>query len=120
MEEGCESFRIVAYSSPMKYALRTRFGKDIIAQFMPPARPTKRERVVILCDGMPTLPSKHSVLEFFEEGILGISSALPWVVGVGWVVSSRVAGCRYSHGNGWFGERIQRCVERHDDEVVAS
>ena len=51
----------------MKYALRTRFGKDIVAQFMPPSRPTKRERVVILCDGMPTLPSKQSLLEFFSK-----------------------------------------------------
>jgi hypothetical protein len=51
----------------MTYALRTRFGRDIVAEFMPPARATRRERVVILCDGMPTLPSKASLLEFFAR-----------------------------------------------------
>lgn len=51
----------------MKYALRTQLGQDIIAEFMPQARPTKRERVIILCDGMPTVPGKRSVLEFFSR-----------------------------------------------------
>ena len=51
----------------MSYALRTRFGRDIVAEFLVPARKTARERVIILCDGMPTLPSKGSLLEFFAR-----------------------------------------------------
>jgi len=51
----------------MKYALRTRFGRDIVAEFMPPARTGRRTRVIILCDGMPTLPSRQSLLEFFAR-----------------------------------------------------
>lgn len=51
----------------MSYALRTRFGRDIIAEFMPPVRLGKHARVIILCDGMPTTPSKGSLLEFFAR-----------------------------------------------------
>lgn len=47
------------------YALRTRFTKDIVAEFMIPRKDTGN--VVILCDGMPTMPRKHVVLEFFQK-----------------------------------------------------
>lgn len=47
------------------YALRTRFKKDIVAEFMVPRKNTGN--VIILCDGMPTMPRKHPVLEFFQK-----------------------------------------------------
>lgn len=37
---------------------RTRFARDIVCEFLPPARPRKRQRVIILCDGMPGIPRK--------------------------------------------------------------
>ena len=43
---------------------RTRFKKQIVAEFLPPARSGKRQRVVILCDGMPSIPRKRGLLEF--------------------------------------------------------
>ena len=51
----------------MPYALRTRFAKEIVAEFLPPRRATKRQRVVITCDGAPSVPSKSSLLEFFSQ-----------------------------------------------------
>ena len=39
---------------------RTRFAKDIVAEFLPPSRPRKLQRVIILCDGMPGIPRKQS------------------------------------------------------------
>jgi len=44
---------------------RTRFAKDIITEFLPPRRISRR--VVVLCDGLPTLPSKSAVLEHFSR-----------------------------------------------------
>jgi alpha-beta hydrolase superfamily lysophospholipase len=49
------------------YTLRTRFGKDIVAEFLPPARPTKKQRVIILCGGMPGSPGKKDQLDFFSK-----------------------------------------------------
>lgn len=43
--------------------LRARFKKQIIAEFMVPAKPSTK--VIILCDGMPGVPSKKSLMEFF-------------------------------------------------------
>ena len=50
-----------------KYALRTRFAKDMVTECFPPARKTKRERVVIICEGMPTMPGKGKLLEFLSK-----------------------------------------------------
>jgi esterase/lipase len=47
--------------------LRTRFKKDIVAEFLSPARKTKKDKVIILCDGMPSVPSKKHLLEFFSK-----------------------------------------------------
>jgi pimeloyl-ACP methyl ester carboxylesterase len=47
--------------------MRTRFGKDIVGEFLPPTRATKKQRVVIMCDGAPSLPSKKQLLEFFSK-----------------------------------------------------
>jgi len=51
----------------MSYTLRTRFKKEIVAEFLPPARATKKQRIVIICDGMPSMPSKGSLVEFFSR-----------------------------------------------------
>ncbi len=52
--------------------LRTRFKKDIVAEFLPPQkRKTKKrgagDKVIILCDGMPSVPSKKTLMEFFSK-----------------------------------------------------
>ncbi len=37
-----------------------------MAEFLPPARPSKRQEVIILCDGMPSIPRKQSLVEFLS------------------------------------------------------
>jgi dipeptidyl aminopeptidase/acylaminoacyl peptidase len=48
----------------MSWAFRTRFKKEIVAEFLPPARPRKAQKVIILCDGMPGMPRKQALMEF--------------------------------------------------------
>ncbi len=43
---------------------RTRFKNVIVAEFLPPARARKTQRVIILCDGMPSIPRKQTLVEF--------------------------------------------------------
>jgi pimeloyl-ACP methyl ester carboxylesterase len=43
---------------------RTRFKKEIVAEFLPPARPGRRQKVIILCDGMPSMPTKQPLARF--------------------------------------------------------
>lgn len=43
---------------------RTRFKRQIVAEFLPPARAQKRQRIIILCDGMPSIPRKQPLAEF--------------------------------------------------------
>jgi len=43
---------------------RTRFRQQILAEFLPPTRERKTQKVVILCDGMPSIPRKQSLSEF--------------------------------------------------------
>lgn len=43
---------------------RTRFKKEIVAEFLPPARARKQDNVIILCDGMPSIPRKQALVEF--------------------------------------------------------
>ena len=43
---------------------RTRFKNEIIAEFLPPARRSKRQQLIILCDGMPSIPRKQPLSEF--------------------------------------------------------
>lgn len=45
--------------------LRARFAKEIVAEFLPPSRPSKK--VIIFCGGLPSVPSKRSVLEFWSK-----------------------------------------------------
>ena len=47
------------------HTLRTRFKKEIVAEFLAPNR--KSQRVIIFCDGMPVMPCKKSLLEFFAK-----------------------------------------------------
>lgn len=49
------------------YLLRTRFGKDIVAEFLPPLRKTKTDKVIIFCDGQPGLPGKTNLAEFYSK-----------------------------------------------------
>jgi pimeloyl-ACP methyl ester carboxylesterase len=46
---------------------RTRFAGEIVAEFLPPARPRKRQQLIILCDGMPSIPRKQSLAEFLSQ-----------------------------------------------------
>lgn len=45
--------------------LRTRFGKDIVVEFWRPTRPSRR--VIIYCDGAPTIPYKRPLLGSFAK-----------------------------------------------------
>lgn len=46
---------------------RTRFKKEIVAEFLPPARKTRKQRVIVLCDGMPSIPRKQKLAEFLAS-----------------------------------------------------
>jgi dipeptidyl aminopeptidase/acylaminoacyl peptidase len=50
----------------MSWAFRTRFKKEIVAEFLPSRRPRKKQKVVILCDGMPGMPRKQALMEFLS------------------------------------------------------
>ncbi|HKD15716.1 MAG TPA: alpha/beta fold hydrolase [Candidatus Angelobacter sp.] len=43
---------------------RTRFKKEIVAEFLPPRRARKKQQVILLCDGMPSIPRKQPLVEF--------------------------------------------------------
>jgi pimeloyl-ACP methyl ester carboxylesterase len=43
---------------------RTRFRDEIVAEFLPPSRPRKMQKLIILCDGMPSIPRKQPLSEF--------------------------------------------------------
>jgi pimeloyl-ACP methyl ester carboxylesterase len=45
---------------------RTRFKKEIVAEFWPPARAGKKQKVIILCDGMPSVPRKQPLASFLS------------------------------------------------------
>src|SRR5579872_6223971 len=46
---------------------RTRFKGEIVAEFLPPARRLRKDRVIILCDGMPSIPRKQVLAEFLSK-----------------------------------------------------
>ncbi len=46
---------------------RTRFAREIVCEFLPPGRPRKKSRVIILCDGMPGIPRKKPLVEFLSR-----------------------------------------------------
>jgi hypothetical protein len=43
---------------------RTRFREQIVAEFLPAKRERKTQKLIILCDGMPSIPRKQSLSEF--------------------------------------------------------
>jgi pimeloyl-ACP methyl ester carboxylesterase len=43
---------------------RTRFKEQIVAEFLPPVRPRRTQKLILLCDGMPSIPRKQSLSEF--------------------------------------------------------
>lgn len=45
--------------------LRTRFKKDIVAEFLPPSRPSRK--VIVFCGGMPGMPRAKEILEFWAK-----------------------------------------------------
>ena len=45
--------------------LRTKFKKEIVAEFLIPKR--KSAKVIILLDGLPSVPAKKPLLEFFAK-----------------------------------------------------
>jgi pimeloyl-ACP methyl ester carboxylesterase len=46
---------------------RTRFKREIVAEFLPPARARKTRNVIILCDGMPSTPRKQPLADFLSK-----------------------------------------------------
>lgn len=46
---------------------RARFKKEIVAEFLPPARSGKKQKVIVLCDGMPGIPRKQPLMEFLSQ-----------------------------------------------------
>ncbi|HTU32380.1 MAG TPA: alpha/beta fold hydrolase [Candidatus Acidoferrum sp.] len=46
---------------------RTRFKNEIVAEFLPPLRSSKKQKLIILCDGMPSIPRKQSLSEFLAR-----------------------------------------------------
>ncbi len=46
---------------------RTRFKEEIVAEFLPPVHPRKKQRVILLCDGMPSVPRKQALAEFLSQ-----------------------------------------------------
>lgn len=46
---------------------RTRISKDIVVEFLPPARRSRREKVIVLCDGMPSIPRKQGLAGFLAD-----------------------------------------------------
>ena len=43
---------------------RTRFKEQIVAEFLPPSQPRKTQKLIILCDGMPSIPRKQTLAQF--------------------------------------------------------
>ena len=46
---------------------RTRFKKEIVAEFLPPSHHGRKQKIIILCDGMPSMPRKQPLAEFLAS-----------------------------------------------------
>ncbi len=46
---------------------RTRFAREIVCEFLPPFRPRNTDRVIVLCDGMPGIPRKKTLVQFLSR-----------------------------------------------------
>ncbi len=49
---------------PITHILRTRIKRDIVCEFLPPAKPSRK--VIILCSGAPSYPGKRDLLKFLS------------------------------------------------------
>ena len=49
------------------HMFRTRFKNEIVAEFLPPARARKKQNIIILCDGMPSIPRKQALAAFLSS-----------------------------------------------------
>ena len=47
--------------------LRTRFRKEIVAEFLPPTRAGKKQKLIIICDGMPSIPRKQPLAAYLSR-----------------------------------------------------
>jgi alpha-beta hydrolase superfamily lysophospholipase len=65
---------------------RTRFKRDIVTEFLPPARSGALQRAIILCDGMPSIPRKQPLAGFLSNH--GFWVFIPATVGLGRVAGS--------------------------------
>src|SRR5579864_837884 len=45
---------------------RARFG-ELLAEFLPPSSPRIKQRLIVLCDGMPSIPRKQPLAEFLAK-----------------------------------------------------
>jgi pimeloyl-ACP methyl ester carboxylesterase len=45
---------------------RTRFAREIVTEFLSPARSGRVQKAIILCDGMPSIPRKQPLAEFLS------------------------------------------------------
>ena len=45
---------------------RARIRGEIVAEFLPPARGRRIERLIVLCDGMPSIPRKQPLMQFLS------------------------------------------------------
>jgi len=45
---------------------RTRLKNEILAEFVPPTRSSKKQKAIILCDGMPSIPRKQHLMTFLS------------------------------------------------------
>ena len=55
-----------------RHMFRTSFKEQIVAEFLP-SRPRKKQKLIILCDGMPSIPRKQPLSEFLAaKGFWGI------------------------------------------------
>jgi pimeloyl-ACP methyl ester carboxylesterase len=43
---------------------RTKYKKEIVAEFLPPSRSWRKQKLIVLCDGMPSIPRKQPLAEF--------------------------------------------------------
>lgn len=46
---------------------RTRFKNEIVAEFLPPVRIRKKQQLILLCDGMPSIPRKQPLAELIAR-----------------------------------------------------
>jgi len=43
---------------------RTRFKNEIVTEFQPSVQAGRKQRAIVLCDGMPSIPRKQPLMEF--------------------------------------------------------